>query len=263
MSKLKWPRLDGKIGAPPVLDPIVFDVAVGLELADLVRPRSQRDIERRFVERPGRVIGLREDRQRRDIERHVARALFGKGDDQRRVVERFGLHHVAHLRDDERMALLLQCRERERGVMRGQLRAVVKARFRPQRKAVGQLVRRNLHGFRDLAVHRVRLVARPRHQRRKGQFHAARAFAFQDEGVERVERIEGLVVEARRRDGRKQPALRRGHVHIVEMMEVGRVFQVAEHRQAVRLGAGLGGGGRREVGPRSARRGRDPARAGD
>src|SRR5205085_3977290 len=42
---------DGEIGAPPVLDAIVFDEAIGHELADLVRSRSQRDIERRFVDR--------------------------------------------------------------------------------------------------------------------------------------------------------------------------------------------------------------------
>ena len=138
---------DGKIGAPPILDPVVFDVAIGLELADLVRPRPQRDIERRFVERPRRVIGLREDRQRRDIERHVARALFGKGDDQRRIVERLGLHHVAHLHHDSGWPFSFSVCERECDVVRGQPGAVVKARLRPQRETVGQLVRRNLHRF--------------------------------------------------------------------------------------------------------------------
>src|SRR6266849_855449 len=54
---------DRQIGTPPVLDPIVFDIAVGLEFADLVRPRPQRYIEGGFVERPRRVIGLRENRQ--------------------------------------------------------------------------------------------------------------------------------------------------------------------------------------------------------
>ena len=121
---------DRKVGAPPILDPFEFDVAVDLELSDLVRPGSQRNIERRFIERPRRVIGLREDRQARDIERHVARALFGKGDDQRRVVGRLRLHHVAHLLQDQRMAFCLQRGQREGGVMRRQLRAVVKPALR-------------------------------------------------------------------------------------------------------------------------------------
>ena len=136
---------DRKIGAPPILDPIEFDVTVGLELADLVRPRSQGDVERRFVERPRRVIGLRKNRQTDDIKRHVARAFFGEGDDQRRVIGRFRLHHVAHLLQDQRMALCLERGQREGGVTRGQFRPVVKPGLRPQGKPVGQLVGGNLH----------------------------------------------------------------------------------------------------------------------
>src|SRR5690606_15703927 len=35
--------------APPVLHPLVFDVASGLEAADLVRTRAERNVERGFV----------------------------------------------------------------------------------------------------------------------------------------------------------------------------------------------------------------------
>ena len=194
---------DRKVGAPPILDPFEFDVAIDLELPDLVRPGAERDIERRFVERPRRVIGFRENRQARDIERHVARALFGEGDEQRRVVGRFRLHHVAHLLQDQRMALGLQRGQREGGVMRGQFRAVVKPGLRPQRETIGQLVGRNLHRFGHQAVHRVGLVARARHQRREGQVHALRAFALQDKGVERVEGLVGLIVGSHRGNRRK------------------------------------------------------------
>ena len=129
-----------EIGAPPVLDAVIFDIAVGFEFSDLVRPAAERDIERGFVERPRRVIGLRENRQAHDIKRHVARALFGECDHQRRVIKRFGLHHVAHLLQDQRMALGLQRGEREGGIMRGQFRAVVEFRFRPHRKTIGEFV---------------------------------------------------------------------------------------------------------------------------
>ncbi len=111
---------DREIGGPPILDPVVLDVPVYFEPSHLVGPGSQGDIERRFLERPGRVISLRENRKTRDIKRHVARALLRECDDQRRVVERFGLHHVAHLLQNQRMALGLQRSQRESGVLRGQ-----------------------------------------------------------------------------------------------------------------------------------------------
>ena len=118
--------------------------------------------------------------------------------------------------------------------MRGQLRAVVKARLGPHREAIGELVGRNLHRLRGEAIHRVRLVAGARHQRRKGQVHALRALALEDEGVERIEGEEGLIVGATDGIERKQPALRRIRIDVVEMLEVGGIFQVAEHRHAVR-----------------------------
>src|SRR6202020_1469037 len=63
---------NGKIAAPPVLDPFELDEAIDLELSDLVRAGAKRSIERRFFERPRGVIGLREDRQAWDIKRDVA-----------------------------------------------------------------------------------------------------------------------------------------------------------------------------------------------
>src|SRR5262249_50806060 len=53
---------DRQVGAPPILDAIILDVAVDLKPADLVGPRTQRRIEARFVERACRVKGPREDR---------------------------------------------------------------------------------------------------------------------------------------------------------------------------------------------------------
>ncbi len=57
-----------------------------------------------------------------------------------------------------------------------------------------------------------------------------------------VERLERLIVGAGRRDRRKQPALRRLRIDVIEMLEVSGVFQVAEHRHAVHLGAAIVGG---------------------
>ncbi len=189
-----------KVGAPPVFDPLEFDVAIDFELPHLVRPRSQRDIERRFIERPRRVIGFRENRQAHDIERHVACALLGEGDDQRRVVGRFRLHHVTHLLQNQRVPLGLQRGQRKGGVVRGQFRAVVKPGLRPQRKTIGQFIGRNPHRFGDQAIHRVGFVVGARHQRRERHVHALCAFALQDIGVERIEGLVRLVIGANRRD---------------------------------------------------------------
>ena len=125
----------------------------------------------------------------------------------------------------------------------------MKTRLGPHREAVGELVGRNPHRLRRKPVHRVGFVVGARHQRIKGQLHALGAFALEDEGVERIERLEGLIVGAGRRDRRKQTALRRIRIDVVEMLEVGRVFQVAEHRHAVHLGAAIvGGGGAKSAG---------------
>ena len=51
----------------------------------------------------------------------------------------------------------------------------------------------------------------------KGQLHALRAFALEDEGVERIERLEGLIIGADRRDRRKQATLRRIRIDVVEI----------------------------------------------
>ena len=122
----------------------------------------------------------------------------------------------------------------------------MKPRLRPQGKAVGGLVRGDLHRPRDEPIHRVRLVIGARHQRRKGHVHALRALALQDIGVERVEGKERLVERALRGNEREHSPFRRVDIDIVEMMKIGRIFQIAEHRDAVNIGAGIGRPGRRQ-----------------
>ena len=48
------PARDRQVGAPPVLDALVFDVAAGLEAADLVGAGAERRLERGLVERRAR-----------------------------------------------------------------------------------------------------------------------------------------------------------------------------------------------------------------
>jgi len=178
--------------------------------------------------------------------------LLGESDDDRGIIRRFGLHEIAHLHDDQRVAFFLQHVERKGNVLRGQLRAVVKSSLGAHREPVGSVVRRNLDRFRREPVERIGLVARTGHERRKDEVHALRALALEDVGVEGVEGEERLIVGADRRDQGKRPALRRIDIHVLEMVEVGRIFQIAECRHAMGLGAAVVGA--RGAPPRQAQR---------
>ena len=95
---------------------------------------------------------------------------------------------------------------------------------------------KNLGGMGDEPVHRVRLVGGPGHQAVEGEVEALRGVVLADERVEAVEGQHRLGA-----DGHQPPALRRIRVHIVEMLEIGRIFQVAEGGEAVPLLSGAGG----------------------
>ena len=183
-------------GAPPILDALELDVAAGLEASDLVAARSERNFQRRFVERARLVVGAGEDRQRRQEQRHVARAFFGETDPHARIVDGLGTAEIAQELRDDRVPLLLQDVERERDVVRGQLAAVVEARLRAHEKRVGLPVRRGAHRARSQPIHRVRLVGRPHHERGERRVHADRPIALEDVGVERIEGQERAVEAA-------------------------------------------------------------------
>ena len=60
-------------------------------------------------------------------------------------------------------------------------------------KTVGEPVRRYLHRARSKAVQGVGLVIGARHQARKGELHALRGIALEDEAVERIEGEQVLI----------------------------------------------------------------------
>ena len=128
-------------------------------LPDLVGAGAERRLQRGLVERALRIIGAREDRQRRHEQRHVAAAPLREPHHHGRVVGRLDAGHVAHELGDDRMALLLEEVEREGDVVRVMLAAVVEFRFRPHQEAIGQAVGRNAHRARRQPVHRIGLVA--------------------------------------------------------------------------------------------------------
>src|SRR5882762_837269 len=133
------------------------------------------------------------------------------------------------------MALLLEKVERERDIPRGQLAAVVEARLWPDMISMHEAVRRNPHLVGRKAVHRIPLVFGRSHQAREGQFHRFRGVALQDEAVERVKGEKILIEQSARDSLGKHAALRSVRIDIVETPEVGRVLEVAEVRNAMRL----------------------------
>ena len=101
-----------------------------------------------------------------------------------------------------------------------------------------------MHGAGGEPVDRVGLVARACHQGRKGQRNALRAVALEDVAVERIERLESLVVLPVGTDLRKRAALGGVRIDVVEMREIRRIFEIAERRESVGLGIAAGFGGR-------------------
>ena len=154
--------------------------------------------------------------------------------------------------------------KREGDVLRRQPRAVVEARLGAQQEAVGQLVVRDAHAPRDEAVERIRLVAGCRAIRlSKVSAHAGGAVALQHVDVEGVEGVEVLVADGLLDLDREGAALRRLRIDVVEMLEVGRVFQVAEAGEAVAFGFCLPGRSHARQSGRGQRPPLRPAGSGD
>src|SRR5215510_6914057 len=120
--------------------------------------------------------------------------------------------------------------------MGGERAAVVKRDAGPHQKTVSEPIRGYPHRARGKSVEGIRLVGGARHQARKGELHALRAVALEDEDVERIECEKVLIERARRPDMGEYAALRRVRVDIIEMLEPYRIFEIAEGRHAVALG---------------------------
>ena len=181
---------------------------------------------------PRRVERRRQHRQRGDDLRQVARLVALE--DVAHRVRPVGDHvdHIAQRQAILRMPLLLERLEREHDVVRRHRRAVGELGLGPQVERDRQAVGRPHRRARDQAVDGIRLVVGAHHQAVEQQRQALRGVALQDEGVEAVER--------QRRAGahlRDAPALRRVRIDVVEMLEVRRILQVAEGRDAVPLDA--------------------------
>src|SRR6516162_11733787 len=118
--------------------------------------------------------------------------------------------------------------QRKNDIISGERAAIVERGARAYQEAIGQAVVRYLHGTRRHGVHSVRLVRRAAHEAREGELHALRGVTPEDVAVERIEGEEVLVVKPRRSLLGKQPSLRGIRVHVIKMLEVGRIFEITE-----------------------------------
>ena len=234
------PARDRQVGAPPVLDPLVFDVAAGLEAPDLVGAAAERHVERGLVERAARIVGTREYRQRCHEQRHVAPTVGHEAHDHGGVIDSLSAGEVAQHLLSNRVPLLLEDFQREGNIVGGERAAVVELDARPHQETAGEPIRRYLHGARSQPVQGIGLVRSCRHQACEGELHALRAVALEDEAVERIESVEVLVERPARPDMGEHAALRRIRVDVIEMLEVRGIFEIAECRHAVAFGSELG-----------------------
>src|SRR6516164_8566262 len=89
---------------------------------------------------------------------------------------------------------------------------------------------------RSEAVQRVGLVLGARHQAREGELHALCTIALKDEAVERIEGEKVLIEGPSCPDVGEYAGLRGVWIDVIEMFEVGRIFEIAEGRNPMALG---------------------------
>jgi hypothetical protein len=131
------------------------------------------------------------------------------------------------------MALLFEQRQRERGVVGGQRAPIVELDAGTHQEPVDQAVLRYSNGPRGKPVQSIRLVRSAHHQACESELHALGGVALQNEAVQRIESQTVLIENQVRTDIRERPAFRRIRVDIIELLEVGRIFEVPERRDAM------------------------------
>ena len=218
----------GQILGPVFVAALVGYIFSGLEGLHLVRSRAQWRLERRLGEIDLRIIGLGENRQPGKRQRQVTRAAAVEA-----IAKLMRGQHVAGFDildgdPDALVALGGQHFEAVADIISRDGTAIGKLCFLAQVEGDAFVVVCNIGRFRDKSIHGVGLVVGARHQAVEHQFVALHGVALEDIAVETVESV-----ARRRADERELANLGGRGVHIVEMREALRIFQVAEHRDAV------------------------------
>ena len=225
--------VDVEIPSPIVLHALVDDGAAGDELLDAVGAVAERRLERgraNVAFAAGRVGPLppmfRQDVELAQDERHfaIARPVEDEGD-----LALSGLLHLGDVAVIGRQsgAVLLERLHREDHVTDRDRFAVVVARGGAQAERGVAEIARMRHRFRDQPVFGRHFVERGREQRIRDHAGAGgdRPFEPGDDLVEIVERAHGHESHG--------ACLRRLRVDVIEMLEVRRVFELAEQRQSM------------------------------
>ena len=136
------------------------------------------------------------------------------------------LRHLA-IRGGELRIEFIECIERENNVIRRDRLAVMPFCFRPQPKCGRGEIVRIAHRLGKQSIFARYFVKRRHEQRLVDEIDALDERAF-DAGDRHIE-----VVEGTERDLARRAAFRRFRIDVVELLETGRIFQVAEQRYAV------------------------------
>ena len=168
---------------------------------------------------------LGQDRHLAGDQRQLPVHLAVEGELDLAVADLLGLDDVGVVGAVERVALGLEGLEGPDHVLDRDRRAVLPARLGPQREDHPGAILRHLDALGDQAVFRERLVQVADRQGVEQQSEAGGIVALEDELVEIVE-------GADRRQGQRA-AFGRVRVSVVEMGEVGAVFELAVHRRAM------------------------------
>ena len=229
--------IDRQVAAPIVVDPHIFDRLSGRHVADLVRTRAERWRQKRGLERVRFIVGFGDD------------GKFGDGQD--RAVGLLAIEFQAHgggvddfcrFETHQRklhvvVALLLIRLEGVGDIGGSQRGPIVEPRLGSELEFECVPIVRNGHRFGQQTVERIGLVQRSHHQGVETHLNARRAVALRREAVQRVEGEGTLVEDPVGRRKVEQAALRRIRVHIVEVREIGWIFEIAEGRQSMQFRA--------------------------
>src|SRR5215813_2915818 len=120
--------------------------------------------------------------------------------------------------------------------MGGDRAAIVELDARPQQKTISESVGRYLHRARGEAIQRIWFILSAYHQACEGELHALRTIALEDEGVQRIEGEKVLIEGPSSPDMRERATLWSVWIDVIEMLEVGRIFEIAEGRNPMALG---------------------------
>ena len=231
------PLVDRNVPPPVIGDPLKLDETAGLKGADPIGAAAKRRFQGGFGEITALPVMLRQHRQLADNRRQFQTAGRRKAEGHLARANHFGLGHILVVIAVNRRALGGQRLKGPDHIGGRNRLAVMPTRLGAQFDPHARAIRRHLQAFDQAAVGAEILIAGRPQQGVIGQPDQGRRHPFHDERVEAVEGARGADSHL--------TALGRGWIDIIEMTEIGRVFERAIGREAVAPSVTVGahGGG--------------------